>query len=131
MRRLYLLGQSYEGEINMLRARPTCVGGYGHPPGCMDEATRARMIEQFTKGATEAYDRILTRYPLMDRADDAKARLIALHQPVPKATKAAVAQNKAEEDSRKSENMLSQGDPDFREASGHRRSRQSRRANVD
>jgi hypothetical protein len=37
----------------------------------------------------------------MDRADDAKARLIALHQPVPKPTKAAIAQNKAEEDSRR------------------------------
>jgi hypothetical protein len=43
----------------------------------------------------------------MDRADDAKARLIALHQPVPKPTKAAVAQNKAEEDSRKSPSTLS------------------------
>jgi len=103
---LYLLGQSYEGEVNMIRARPNCVS-FNKPPNCVPEALKARMIEPFAKNAAEAYSRILTRYPLMDRADDAKARLIALHQPVPKPTKAAVAQNKAEEDSRKSPSTLS------------------------
>jgi outer membrane protein assembly factor BamD len=92
---LYLLGQSYEGEINMLRARQG-----------MNEVAKSRMIEDFTKGAAEAYGRILTRYPVMDRADDAKARLLALHQPVPRPTKAAVAQNKAEEDSRREASTL-------------------------
>jgi hypothetical protein len=65
------------------------------------------MIEDFTKGAAEAYDRILTRYPVMDRAADAKARLLALHQPVPRPTKAAVAENKAEEDSRHEQSAIS------------------------
>jgi outer membrane protein assembly factor BamD len=37
----------------------------------------------------------------MLRAADANARLAALHQPIPKPTKAAVAQNRAEENSRK------------------------------
>ena len=32
----------------------------------------------------------------MDRADDAKKRLTALNQPIPRPTKAAVAQNRAE-----------------------------------
>jgi outer membrane protein assembly factor BamD len=86
---LYLLGQAYEGEIAMVRARAG------------NEAAKSRMIAEFTKGAAEAYSRILTRYPVMDRADDAKVRLLALHQPVPRPTKAAVAQNKAEEDSRR------------------------------
>jgi outer membrane protein assembly factor BamD len=86
---LYLLGQSYEGEVALVRGRPG------------NEAAKARMIEDFTKGAAEAYSRILTRYPLMDRADDAKARLQALHRAVPRPTKAAIAQNKAEEDSRR------------------------------
>jgi outer membrane protein assembly factor BamD len=85
---LFLLGQSYEAEITMMRARP------------LNEAVKARMIADFTKGAAQAYDRILTRYPMMDRAADAKARLIALKQPVPRPTKAAVAENKAEEASR-------------------------------
>jgi outer membrane protein assembly factor BamD len=92
---LYLLGQSYESEIALMRSRP------------LNEAAKARMIEAFTKTAAEAYSRILTRYPLMDRADDAKARLQALHQPVPKPTKAAIAQNKAEEDSRREASTLS------------------------
>jgi outer membrane protein assembly factor BamD len=103
---LYLLGQSYEGEVNMIRARPNCVS-VNKPPNCIPEVLKASMIEPFAKQAAEAYSRILARYPLMDRADDAKARLIALHQPVPKPTKAAVAQNKAEEDSRKSPGTLS------------------------
>ncbi len=92
---LYLLGQSYEGEVAMVRSRPG------------NETAKSRMIEDFSKGATEAYSRILTRYPLMDRADDAKARLQALHQPVPRPTKAAIAQNKAEEDSRREAGTIS------------------------
>jgi len=91
---LYLLGQAYEGEIAMLRSRQ------------LNEAAKGRMIQEFTNGAAEAYSRILTRYPLMDRADDAKARLQALRQPVPRPTKAAVAQNKAEEDSRRETGMF-------------------------
>src|SRR5271170_8172713 len=92
---LYLLGQSYEAEIALLRNRR------------LNEAYKASMIQDFTKHATEAYDRIITRYPLMERADSAKARLEALHQPVPRATKAAVAQNKAEEDSRREASTFS------------------------
>ncbi len=103
---LYLLGQSYEGEINMLRLRPTCSGVPNKPPGCMMEAPKAGMIADFTKGAADAYDRILTRYPMMDRASDARLRLSALHQPIPRPTKAAVAQNKAEEDGRKETSTL-------------------------
>src|SRR2546425_8189802 len=91
---LYLLGQAYEGEIAMVRRRPG------------NEVAKSRMIKEFTNGAAEAYSRILTRYPLMDRAEDAKARLEALHQPVPRPTKTAVAQNKAEEDSRRETGMF-------------------------
>ena len=104
---LYLLGQSFEGEINMVRARPTCAGTPGKPPGCMMEAPKAAMVTDFTKEAADAYDRILTRYPMMDRAPDARLRLSALHQPIPRPTKAEVAQNKAEEASRKEPSTLS------------------------
>ncbi len=103
---LYLLGQSYEGEIAIVRARPTCEGKPPRPLGCLMEGQKADTIQQFAKNAAEAYGRILTRYPLMDRADDAKTRLRALHQPVPRPTKAAVAQNKAEEDSRHQTGMV-------------------------
>jgi len=103
---LYLLGQSYEGEINMIRAHPNCVSP-GQPKNCMFEVIKSRMIEPFTKGATDAYSRILTRYPVMNRADDAKARLAALHQPIPKPTKEEIARNKAEEESRHPASPLS------------------------
>jgi outer membrane protein assembly factor BamD len=96
---LYTLGQDYEGQIARLHAAPTC-NAQGQPRGCVLEAAKAKYIEEFTKKASDAYDEILTRYPIMDRADDAKRRLASLHQPIPRPTKAAVARNKAEDDSR-------------------------------
>jgi outer membrane protein assembly factor BamD len=102
---LYLLGQNYEGQINRLRSAPTC-DAHGLPRGCATEAAKARYVEQLTGQAAKAYDQILTRYPVMDRADDAKRRLIALHQPVPRPTRAALAQNKAEDASRRESSTL-------------------------
>ena len=97
---LYLLGHNYEAQIGRLRNAPTC-DVHGKPPGCAGEVSKGHFIEQLTKHASEAYDKILTRYPIMDRADDAKKRLTALHQPVPRPTKAAVALNRAEDASRR------------------------------
>jgi outer membrane protein assembly factor BamD len=91
---LYLLGQSYEGQIANIRASK------------MQEAAKAKLIQEFTKNASTAYSRILTRYPMMDRAEDAKRRLLALHQPLPTPTQAAIAQNQKEEDSRRSSGMF-------------------------
>jgi len=92
---LYVLGQNYEGQITRMRSAPTC-DVHGQPRGCATEALKARYTDELTKHAAEAYDQILTRYPMMDRSDDAKRRLTALHQPIPRPTKAAVARNKAE-----------------------------------
>ena len=96
---LYLLGQDYEGQITRLRTAPSC-DEHGMPRGCATEAVKARYIGQLTKNATEEYSKIVTRYPMMDRSDDARKRLTALHQPIPRPTKAAVAQNRAEMESR-------------------------------
>src|SRR5215510_14808854 len=82
---LWLLGQSYEAEVDLLRASK------------MQEAAKAHAIQEFTRNAASAYEKILTRYPLMDRAEDAKKRLQALHQPIPQPTKEAIAQNQKEE----------------------------------
>ncbi|MBZ5665273.1 MAG: outer membrane protein assembly factor BamD [Acidobacteriia bacterium] len=92
---LYLLGQSYEGEINVIRQN-------GH----MTEVAKGKMIEELTKEAADAYARIIKRYPAMDRALDAKARLEALHQPVPRPTRAMLEQNKKEEASRHEAGMM-------------------------
>ena len=86
---LYMIGQSYEGEINIIRKNPR-----------MNEVAKARMIGDATKSAAEAYARIITRYPAMDRAVDAKARLQTLHQTVPRPTRATLENNKKEVESR-------------------------------
>jgi outer membrane protein assembly factor BamD len=96
---LFLLGQDYEGQVARMRSAPTC-DVHGMPRGCATEDVKSRYIGQLTKNAAQQYSQILTRYPLMDRSDDAKKRLTALHQPIPRPTKAAVAQNRAELESR-------------------------------
>ncbi len=93
---LYLLGQSYEGEIDVVRKN-----------GRMNEVGKGKMIEQLTKEASEAYGRIIKRYPAMDRALDAKARLEALHQAVPRPTRAMLEQNKKEVASRREAGIMS------------------------
>lgn len=110
---LYLLGRCYEGEIANLKPMDALERKQMEKRGKVDEAqlkrdeaTRERMISHFTAEAAEAYGKILTRYPVMDRADDAKARLLALHQPVPRPTKAALAQNKAEEAARRQQTTM-------------------------
>ena len=103
---LYLIGQSNEGEIARLRLAPTC-SKTAHVVGCINEEAKANGISGLTKQAAEAYARIIKRYPAMDRALDAKARLEALNQPVPKPTRAAMEQNKKEMASRSEPGMVS------------------------
>jgi len=93
---LYLLGQSYESETELVRRNPRA-----------NEVTKSNMIAELTKDAAGAYDRIIQRYPAMDRAVDAKSRLEALHQPVPRPTKKALAANKKEQESREQTGVMS------------------------
>jgi outer membrane protein assembly factor BamD len=93
---LYLLGQTYEAEIEMVRKNPRG-----------NELSKGKMIEELTKQAAAAYGRIITRYPAMDRAVDAKARLEALHQPVPRPTRKALIENQKEQASRQEPAMMS------------------------
>ena len=102
---LFLLGQNYEGQIARLRKTPTC-DVHGLPRGCTTEAIKARYTEELSKHAGQQYAKILTRYPMMDRSEDARKRLAALHQPIPRPTKGAVAQNKAEIASRGQATMM-------------------------
>jgi outer membrane protein assembly factor BamD len=112
---LYLIGQSYESQIAAVRHMGTTERQQMDRTHKVDEAqlkkdelNREQYISnQLVPKAADAYSKILTRYPVMDRSDDAKARLLALHEPVPHPTKAALAQNKAEEDARKQQTMMS------------------------
>jgi outer membrane protein assembly factor BamD len=92
---LYLLGQAYEGEIEVIRKN-----------GRMNEVAKGKMIEELLKESAEAYGKIIRRYPAMDRAVDAKARLEALHQAVPRPTRAMLEQNKKEVASRQPAGMV-------------------------
>jgi len=85
---LFMLGQSNERLAERARV-------------LKDEAARAEEVKHFEDEAAAAYDKILTRYPEMGRAKEARERLEALHRPVPQATPEAIAQNKQEEESRR------------------------------
>ena len=86
---LYMLGSAYEQQIERVRGAK------------MAEVYKSKLIEEFGNSAAEAYSRIVTRYPVMQRAPDAKQRLEALRRPVPTPTPEAIAQNKAEEEGRR------------------------------
>ena len=103
---LYLIGQSNEAEIARMRSAPTCTKTT-RVVGCVNEEAKANMITALTKQAAEAYAKIITRYPAMDRALDAKSRLEALNQPVPRPTRAALEQNKKELASRSEPGIMS------------------------
>jgi outer membrane protein assembly factor BamD len=85
---LFELGNAYEKEASLLRQSK------------LTEAIKGPLIKTYTDNAAAAYDRILTRYPEEDRADDARKRLEAMGRPIPKATPEAIAQNKKEQESR-------------------------------
>jgi outer membrane protein assembly factor BamD len=94
---LYLLGDAYEREIEQVRASR------------VPEVLKGKLIKDFQDKATDAYSRIITRYPVTDRVGDAKSRLQALKRPVPTPTPEAIAQNKAEEESREHTGMWGRG----------------------
>lgn len=83
------LGGLYEREAAAIRRQPN-----------MDGAAKERLAAQFEKHAIDAYTRIITRYPAMDRVRDARGRLQVLNAPVPTPSPEALAASKAEEESR-------------------------------
>jgi outer membrane protein assembly factor BamD len=85
---LFLLGTIHEKQADTLRNSQA------------PEHVKERFAGEAHKKAIEAYSRIITRYPVTDRAADARERLTALGLPVPTPTPEAIAQNQAEEASR-------------------------------
>jgi outer membrane protein assembly factor BamD len=86
---LFMLGNAYQREAD----------AYRNIKG-LSETVKGGMIKQAEDNAANAYDRILTRYPVMARAEDAKKALEAMHRPVPTPTPEAIALNKKEQESR-------------------------------
>jgi outer membrane protein assembly factor BamD len=85
---LYMLGETYQMQADKIRQAPGA------------EVVKANMVRKIEDEAAVAYDKIITRYPEMGRKDDAVAKLKAMNRPVPTPTAEAIAQNKAEQESR-------------------------------
>jgi outer membrane protein assembly factor BamD len=88
---LFMQGQALEAEATLLR---------NVPKERLSDAVKAKLVKDYEDQATEAYSKILTRYPVMPRAENAKQRLAAMDRPVPKPTQDAIALNKQEQESR-------------------------------
>ena len=86
---LYTLGSIFERQATVIRQQKN-----------MTPAVKEQLVARYQQRAIEAYSKIVTRYPVMDRAEDAKKRLVELKAPVPTPTPEAIAANQAEEDSR-------------------------------
>jgi outer membrane protein assembly factor BamD len=92
---LLLLGSSYLKQIDTVRAAPR-----------LNEVTKGNLIKNLEDQAAEAYSRIITRYPVMPAAQEAKKQLEALQRPVPTPTPEAIALNKKEAESRAELSMI-------------------------
>ncbi len=71
------------------------VGTMNIPPRVKDELQKA-----YNDRAAQAWDRVVTRYPMAPHVEDAKDRLIAAGRPVPEPSAAEMAESEAEEGSR-------------------------------
>jgi outer membrane protein assembly factor BamD len=100
---LFELGALYEKEAAAMRRQPG-----------VNDAKKEAVAALFQKHAIDAYSRIVTRYPAKARVNDARHRLQALNAPVPVPTAEALAQSKAEEQSRHAKSMTDKVLDNFR-----------------
>ncbi len=83
------IGDAFAGEARFFQNQP-------HIPSAVKERLRAVYLDR----AAEAYAKVITRYPMAPRVEDARDRLVAMNRPIPEPTDAAVAESDAEEKSR-------------------------------
>jgi len=83
------IGDAYAGEARMVQGAKSMPG-----------AVRERLLQVYLDKAAAAYAKVITRYPMAPRVEDARDRLVAMNRPVPEATQEAIAENDAEERSR-------------------------------
>jgi outer membrane protein assembly factor BamD len=86
---LLSIGDAYAGEAHMFQIAPGLPG-----------AVRERLHAMYQDKAAAAYARVITRYPMAPRVEDARDRLVAMNRPIPEPTRDAVAESEAEEQSR-------------------------------
>ena len=82
---LLAIGDAYAGEARAVQMAPGLNG-----------AVRERLHSMYEDKAAAAYAKVITRYPMAPRVEDARDRLVAMNRPVPEPTDAAIAENDAE-----------------------------------
>jgi outer membrane protein assembly factor BamD len=83
------IGDSYAGEAHISQEARGLPG-----------AVRERLQQVYLDKAAAAYGRVITRYPMAPRVEEARDRLVAMNRPVPEPTQEAIAESDAEERSR-------------------------------
>jgi outer membrane protein assembly factor BamD len=83
------IGDAYAGQAHMIQIAPGLPG-----------AVRERLRSMYSDKAAAAYAKVITRYPMAPRVEDARDRLVAMNRPIPEPTRDAVAESEAEEQSR-------------------------------
>jgi len=83
------IGDAYAGESHNIQMAKNI------PP-----AVKERLRSVYQDKAAAAYAKVITRYPMAPRVEDARDRLIAMNRPIPEPTQEAVAESDAEERSR-------------------------------
>jgi len=82
---LFMLGDAYEHLAKWAKGAK------------INEPVKSQLVREYNDGAAAAYTRIVNRYPVMSRANEARKRLQALDRPVPQPTPEAIEQNKREQ----------------------------------
>jgi outer membrane protein assembly factor BamD len=82
---LIAIGDCYAGEAHGIQIAPNLPG-----------AVRERLRSDYLDKAAEAYDKVITRYPMYPHVEDARDRLVGMNRPVPEPTPQAVAESDAE-----------------------------------
>jgi len=80
------IGDCYMGEGHNIQIAPNLPG-----------AVRERLRAIYQNKAAQAYDKVITRYPMAPHVEDARDRLVAMNRPIPEPTAAAIAESDAEQ----------------------------------
>jgi outer membrane protein assembly factor BamD len=86
---LLSIGDAYAGQAHQIQIASGLPG-----------AVRERLRSMYSDKAAAAYAKVITRYPMAPRVEDARDRLVAMNRPIPEPTREAVAESEAEEQSR-------------------------------
>lgn len=83
------IGDCYMGQAHNVQITPNLPG-----------AVRERLRAMYQDKAAEAFDHVITRYPMAPHVEDARDRLVAMNRTIPEPTDSAIAESDAEERSR-------------------------------